>query len=57
MTPAEIVAELEVDSALLDLRLALAEADIDGLADRLDRLEAEVADLRQVARRRWGWWR
>jgi hypothetical protein len=44
--------DLEVDALVLDLRVGLLEADLDGLADRLDRLEDEVRRLR---RRRW--WR
>jgi hypothetical protein len=48
----ELLLQLEADSLVLDLRLGLAEADLDGLAERLDRLETEVAELR---RRRW--WR
>ena len=44
--------DLEVDATVLDFRLALAEADLDALAERIDRLETELAELR---RRRW--WR
>jgi hypothetical protein len=50
---ADDVFDLEVDAAVLDLRVTLLEVDLDALADRLDRLEAEVAELRR--RRRW--WR
>ncbi|MEI6404082.1 MAG: hypothetical protein WCP59_18055 [Actinomycetota bacterium] len=48
----ELLLQLEADSIVLDLRVALAEVDIDGLADRLDRIEDE---LRRIRRRRW--WR
>jgi hypothetical protein len=44
--------DLEVDAAVLNLRVGMAEADLDAQADRLDRLEAELQRLR---RRRW--WR
>jgi hypothetical protein len=49
---ADDIHDLEVDAAVLNLRVGMAEVDIDALADRLDRLETEVAELR---RRRW--WR
>jgi hypothetical protein len=49
---ADDVFDLEVDAAVLDLRVGMVEVDLDALADRLDRLEADVARLR---RRRW--WR
>jgi hypothetical protein len=44
--------QLEADAIVLDLRLTLAEVDLDALADRLDRIEDELQRLR---RRRW--WR
>jgi hypothetical protein len=49
---ADDVFDLEVDAAVLALRVGMVEVDLDALADRLDRLEADVARLR---RRRW--WR
>jgi hypothetical protein len=48
----ELLLQLEADSIVLNLRLTMAEADIDALADRLNRIEDEVQRLR---RRRW--WR
>ena len=53
----DAIVQLEADALVLDLRLALAEADLDGLAERLDRLETEVADLRRLNGRRRRWWR
>jgi hypothetical protein len=49
---ADDVFDLEVDAAVLNLRVGMAEADLDALADRLDRIEDELQRLR---RRRW--WR
>jgi hypothetical protein len=49
---ADDIHDLEVDAAVLNLRVGMAEADLDAQADRLDRLEAELQRLR---RRRW--WR
>jgi hypothetical protein len=49
---ADDVFDLEVDAAVLDLRVGMVEVDLDALADRLDRIEDELQRLR---RRRW--WR
>ncbi len=49
---ADDIHDLEVDAAVLNLRVGMAEADLDALADRLDRIEDELQRLR---RRRW--WR